>query len=482
MLTDAEYSFTPVPGSNYRLPNSGFTTIDTAITVNSLSDMTGSGLIVGDGSIEITGGVALLSDSVILIPLSFGSRQGHIMGNARIYAPISGTGGLTLSGGDISLGEANSFTGPLVINGGFIRFNDLSAFGPDSSQITIYNAGFEQEGGGTLVFDRPLRLGGGVIGFQGSSGSVFQFTAPITGPGGLSLQFSNSMSITGVNGYTGPTTIHTDLTINGDAAFGQSSQIFLESGSLKVTGPWTTSKPLQTTIGFFALDTNGFDISLLGPLSSQNSFPLTKRGLGRLTIANGAEFIGTLMVNEGTLDLRGPLAGSITAIAGTTVTGDGSVSGDLSIDGTLDPSVGAGEISAGTLQLETGATLHILLDSGTLFDRVVSLNAPSLGSNVTLDLQLAPGFDPIDDFDEFILIRNDSGSPISKSVPAPLVFAGNALDEGEVFYAGGQAWLFSYTGGSGNDVTIHAVPEPSIIATVVAGLAVLGFRRRHADR
>lgn len=64
------------------------------------------------------------------------------------------------------------------------------------------------------------------------------------------------MSITGVNSYTGPTAIHTDLTINGDGTSGQSLQIILESGTLLVSGPWITSKPVRTAGGFFSLPTS----------------------------------------------------------------------------------------------------------------------------------------------------------------------------------------------------------------------------------
>ena len=476
MLTDAEFSALPVDGANYRFTNS--TTLNANISVNSLSNLGDPSRLSGTGSVTITGGITLLSSATIAVPIDFGARQGNIIthNGLRFTAPISGTAGLVLSGGEIELRAANIFTGPLFINGGFIRFQNMSAFGPDMSSITLYSTTLSQDGSGPLNFTRPLRLAGGVVTFQGSSNSEFTFSGPISGPGGLNLQFSKSMSIIGANSYTGPTTVRTDLTINGDVAFGQSSQIVIEYGTIKTTSPWITSKPVRTN-GLFNLDTSGSDISLLGPLSSESALPLTKRGPGRLTIADAADFTGRVEVIEGILELNGLLSGGVTASSGTTVTGSGAVAGTLSVSGLLDPGEGTGAFTAGLLQMQANSTLRLQLDSATAFDRAVSLNAPSLGSNITLDLQIAPAFDPVDDFDEFVLIENASPSPLLFSGLSPLVYAGNALVEGEIFSTPGQMWRISYTGGTGNDVTVRAVPEPTAGLSFALGLALLASQR-----
>ncbi|MHA3772460.1 autotransporter-associated beta strand repeat-containing protein [Verrucomicrobiota bacterium sgz303538] len=483
MLTDGEYSATPASGSNYRFSN--FTANDVPITVNTLSNIDNSAFLYGSGSVNITGGLALLSNANIGAPLNFGARQGNIFasGYARFSAPISGTGGLTLTGGEIDLSTNNSFTGPLVINGAYIEFTDMSSFGAGSDAITIYRSTLEHTGFNvdTINFDRPLRLAGGSVQFLGTSLSVFNFKAPISGPGGLDLQFSKSMSLTGANSYTGPTTIHTDLTINGDNAFGQSSEIRLEYGSITVTDSWTTNKPVRMTGAVSTLNTNGFDISLLGSLSSDSpNGVLTKTGAGRLKISDATDFLGKLTVVAGSVELAGKLSGSITGNSGTTVTGCGSIAGTLEVQGILAPGAEVGDLEVGKLQLNTNATLRVRLDSATAYDRVVSRTAPSIGSNITLELQLAPAFDPVDNFDQFIVLLNKSSDPISAATTAPFVFGGNPLDEGEVFNAGGQQWRISYTGGSGNDVVLYAIPEPSMCMTLAAGLTMLGLRRRRA--
>ncbi len=480
LLTDAEYSTTPVAGSNYRIPD-GFTTINDTISVNSLSGTANGGFLSGSGRVQITGGVIASNSAVIQIPIDFGSQPGHVLGRARIHAPISGTGGLTLSGGEIDLRAVNTFTGPLVINSGYIRFTSLSAFGPDPSPITIYGSTFSQEGGGPLNFTRPLRLAGGVVTLQGSSNSQIQIGAPISGPGGISLQFSGTTNLTGANSYTGPTILRTDVTINGGTAFGQTSKIDLEGGTLRSTAPWTLSQPVHMT-GFFTVNTGTFDGALLGPLSSSSAgLQLTKAGAARLHISDASAFTGTLVVTEGMLELNGPLAGGITVRGGATLTGSGAVKGTVTVAGTLDPGEGIGEFTAGLLQIQDNATLRLWLDSAITFDRVVSLNAPSLGRNITLDLQTAPGFDPADYIDEFVLIENESASPLLFSGESPLVYAGNALSEGEIFSTPGQLWRISYAGGTGNDVTVRAVPEPSAGVFSALGFAIFAARRRRRE-
>jgi len=184
-----------------------------------------------------------------------------------------------------------------------------------------------------------------------------------------------------------------------------------------------------------------------------------------------------LVVAGGSAEIAGDLSGSVTGNASTTVTGGGEIGGILKVSGILDPGSGVGTITAGTLQFQSGATLRVGIDSTLAYDSVASINAPSLGSAVHLELALAPGFDPVDLVDEFTLVQNLSGNSISLGAGSPFVVAGNALSEGERFVASGQAWEISYQGGTGNDVVIYAVPEPAMGLALMAGLTVLGLRR-----
>jgi autotransporter-associated beta strand protein len=474
MLTDTEYSSSPILGSNYRFAGSVFN--DAVLTVNSLTNRTDPDSMFGGGTINITGGIAVLNNATIYNSVSFGARQGNIVTNGyvRFYNSIGGTGGLTLTGREISLPNSNQNTGPLTINGAFVRFNTMAALGAGVGPITIYQSGLQSDSGGTLQFSRPLNLAGGQVGFSGT----FQFTGPIFGPGGLNLGYSSGMTLTGANSYSGPTRIDTDLTIDGDSAFGQSSEIEFAGGSLSLTGDWTSNKPVRHSESFFTLNTNGFNATMNGPLSSDNNFTLTKAGTGRWKVSDGSEFIGTIAVSAGTFEIGGRLSGNVTASSGTTVTGTGFIGGNLNVAGILEPGAEVGEIAVGTLQLQTNSVLRLRLDSATKFDRLVSLYTPTLGSAITMELQLGGGFNPSDFVDQFIIIRNDSSNAISISGTTPLTYQGNSLSEGEEFTAVGQDWKISYQGGSGNDVVLYAVPEPTSSLIFAAAASLVGLRRR----
>ena len=487
LLSDADYSTTPVPGLNFLLTD--LLEQDGTITVNTL---TATENIEGVGTVNVTGGVALLLNSSIEYGLNFGARQGNLIvsGFGSVHGPITGSAGLTITGtGDsVRLTTSNPFTGPLVINGGIVKFDRAASLGADNGLITVYQSTLAHDGNGAVFLDRPLRLAGGTVVIRGNS-DVFHLRGPISGPGGLILDAIDGIALTGANSYTGPTFLRGVITIGGASPFGQTSQIEANSYSLILANSWIESAPFRLNAGLYTINTANFDATLLGSLtSSQSLWTLAKNGSGRLTIANGANFGARLMANAGTLELRGDFTGDITAAAGTIVTGSAVVKntvvpgnagmiGTVSIAGALEPGDGVGEFSAGMLILQTNSTLRLLLESGTAYDRVTSRNAPSLGSNITLDLQIAPGFDPQDDFDEFVLIENASTSPLSLSGLSPLVYAGNALVEGEIFSTPGQMWRISYAGGTGNDVTVRAVPEPTAGFSSALGLGLFAARR-----
>jgi hypothetical protein len=58
----------------------------------------------------------------------------------------------------------------------------------------------------------------------------------------------------------------------------------------------------------------------------------------------------------------------------------------------------------------------------------------------------------------------------------------NVLEEGESFTAAGAPWSISYIGGTGNDVVLTVVPEPSTgLAALLGGAMLLATRRRKKE-
>lgn len=469
--------------------------INEARTVNALvlhySD------IVGTGALTIASGVLLqrgnpLSPSVISCPLAFGSAEANVftLGNLVLTGPISGTNGLTKSGGgDLRLWASNSLTGPLTINGGTISFAIAERLGTDNSPVVINgtDAGLVYTGTSSLDFSRPIETRTGLAWIEASGGGNFNITSPIAGAGGLRLVTSNNSTIILPSGstYVGTTflgdgqSIDPNVFVPNDSAFGSGGALHVDGGKIVLTGAWNSAREINFRSA--TLDTAGFDASLSGPLSANSTFTITKTGAGRLKIADASQFNGTFAVNAGTFEIAGYLAGNVSASTGATVTGEGLIGGTLSVSGLLDPGDGIGEITVGTLQLEANSTLRLRLDSLAEYDRLVSGNAPSLGSGITFELQFGSSFAPAEFVDQFTIIRDDSSSPITMAIEEPFVFGGNSLSEGEQFAAGGATWSISYQGGSGNDVVLSVVPEPTSGVILAAAACFFGLRPRRRD-
>jgi hypothetical protein len=73
----------------------------------------------------------------------------------------------------------------------------------------------------------------------------------------------------------------------------------------------------------------------------------------------------------------------------------------------------------------------------------------------------------------FVIIDNTAGSPIND------VFS-NLVDN-STFTSNGNTYRVSYEGGTGNDLTLGVIPEPSAIALIFLGVGVL-LTRPNASR
>jgi len=56
--------------------------------------------------------------------------------------------------------------------------------------------------------------------------------------------------------------------------------------------------------------------------------------------------------------------------------------------------------------------------------------------------------------------------------------ADNPIDPLVAFNAGGTSYYLDYAGGTGNDVVLHAVPEPGAVALLATALPLVALRCR----
>jgi len=256
---------------------------------------------------------------------------------------------------------------------------------------------------------------------------------------------ANSVAALGCNGGTPPTFTGGTLRVN---AAGLS---------------FTTAMVLGAAGG--TVNTNGNDATIGGVLSGTGA--LAKSGAGTLTLSGASTYGGATTVAAGTLALTGSLASAVTVASGATLTGTGTIAGNTNVGAgaTLAPGVsGTGILGTGSLALASGATFGVQLNgtaAGTQYDRVNVTGAVNLGgATLVVTLGFAPAVGTI-----FTLIDNDAADAVTGT------FAG--LAEGAIMNVGGVLLAVSYSGGSGNDVTLTAVAVPAtpVITSATPGNA-----------
>ena len=383
-------------------------------------------------------GSALVTNTVTVSPSAI-----VVSNNSNSYtfsgSPISGAGSLTKNGtGSLKLSGANSYTGPTIVNAGIVQVSSPTAFGATGAgnDTTVGSAGEIDLAAGTAGCAEPFTLntttGNGALRFVNSgqtlngtitlgsnskvtglfgnltgtinlgsftleiaknAGQADSWSAIILGTGGLLLSSASTLTLSGANTYTGPTTINAGTvsvgTIgNGGVVSGNlgsassaAANLVLGGGTLKYTGTTASTDrgfTLASVIPASSIEvTSGSTALTLGGASAATSGALTKTGAGMLILAGANLHSGMTTISNGTLALVG--SGSIansteiyvvsgatldvssisappfTVGAAQTLSGDGTVAGAARVNGTLAPGTGFG--TGGTLTFNDPLTL-----------------------------------------------------------------------------------------------------------------------------
>ena len=177
----------------------------------------------------------------------------------------------------------------------------------------------------------------------------------------------------------------------------------------------------------------------------------------------------TLRVKGTQKDAGAGVPGLYTVADGATRGGNGSTEADVTVlsGGKLAPGSSPGDLGTGDLLLSSGSIFEVNIDGltpGTLYDQVDVTGTVNLtGSLLDIILGFSPSYG-----NTFTIIDNDSTDAVVGT------FSGKP--EGSLFFDDGQQWKITYVGGSGNDVVLEAVPEPSAYALGLVGLVALACR------
>ena len=295
----------------------------------------------------------------------------------------------------------------------------------DSYALTLL--GLNNQIGGTGIFANT-----GLVTLGNNNASSFVFTNGITesGLGGVFAQGSI------VSGSTGGISFDSPLTINGN------------------------------NVGSLTIDTGATSI-FNGNVNVQASESLIKNGAGALRLVSntGSTFLGNIVINQGNVTFADNFSSMDKVIvSGGSVSGAGSVGKILGQAGSIIPGDTVGSLTTNNLSFNSLMTLGIgivTIPSGTndslLVNGLISLNNSVLSVSVNL-----PATQILSVGNSFTIIKNDGTDLINGTfINQP---------QGSLYTVGNYTFQISYTGGTGNDVTLTVTSIVSAPIVIVPGV------------
>jgi autotransporter-associated beta strand protein len=372
----------------------GTTTINGAtLALSGSGSIAPSSLVSVFGTFDIAGTTAGSSITTLFGSgnVTMGSKTLTISNGGTTYSgAIGGTGGLTLNFGTQTLSGSNTYTGATTINGGTLALSGSGSVA-SSSQINVANAAGTFDISGTTTGAAVTTLNGvanshvtlGAKTLTISNGST-TYAGIIGGAGGGLTLTAGTETLSGVNTYTGTTTINGGTLVAANAsALGSTAggTTVGNGGTLNING---------AAIGNEAVTLNGAGVGSNGALTATGTASLggvialaTDSTIGAATGADVLTLSGTVN-GASALNIAG--AGSVTfgnTVGATTALTSLSqgASNALNINGGLVRTVGAqtysGTVatSGATVLTSTGGGNISAINTGNSFSGDLSLNA-----------------------------------------------------------------------------------------------------------
>ena len=415
-LLGSEYAAAPATNVNLKLTANR--DADDTFSINSLllsggvtysHDSSGGAntLTIASGNVLSLGATNTLQPTLATGTVAFGSTEAKVFTLSDLVlgsnAQVTGTAVLGKSGsGTLLENRAVTRTGGIIVNSGTFRSGiansfvsqalslrpsatlDLNGFGHTVTSLTLESGAITGAsvvtGAGVLTLGGNVALnanGSGIIG-AGISGNLtsaatrtftvangvaaddLTISALISGAGGVTKAGTGTLTLTGINTYTGATSISAGtLSANTLADGGVASNIGASTGAatnlvlgtsatLLYTGTSATSnRDYSLTAG----QTSSINVAnaatnlTLGGSSIANTGALTKLGTGTLTLAGTNLHTGVTTVSGGTLALG----------ANNSLTGAVTITGGATFDiGSFSDTVGVVTLTNGTLTGTSG--------------------------------------------------------------------------------------------------------------------------------
>ncbi|CAM4286055.1 Autotransporter domain-containing protein [Bordetella tumbae] len=280
-----------------------------------LGDAAGAVMLDG-GTLQLTSGIDLAATRAIDVTARNGTIATAAGTTSTVVQEIKGAGALTKSGaGTLTLSGDNQYKGGTTIAGGTLQVGNGGSTGHIKGNVDI-NAGT------VLALNR--------------SDDAFVLGGVISGDGLVVQQGTGTSTLTGVNTYTGGTSINAGtLSVAADDNLGAASGgLTFNGGTLLNTAGFTTARDISLSAGGGTFNTA---VALVHTGALSGSGPLTKAGDSILTLAGNNDYSGDARVQAGTLMVNSTLGGTATVASGGSLGGVGTVAGAVTINsnGTL---------------------------------------------------------------------------------------------------------------------------------------------------
>ncbi|TKR54787.1 hypothetical protein D7I39_12810 [Allopusillimonas ginsengisoli] len=408
-------------------------------------------------AITFTGGanqLELQSGSILSGNLAIdggGSLALHQSSDQTLSNRITGDGSVVKTGtGTLTLSMTNTYTGGTVFKAGTLVIGEDGRLGDALGGLTFDGGILQTSASMTSSRDIRLNAGGGTI--QMGSGISSTFSGVIsdgTGAGRLTKAGAGTLTLTGVNTYTGGTAVNNGhLNVNSGATLGSSGAVavgnaaggdvaslaFQDGSSAKGLSITNNETGTTTFIGDVATDAsttlvNAGTVDLtdattdlqFGSLSGPGTVSygdhaltigqatgtdtidgvisatggLVKTGTNMVILNAVNNFTGGTTVNEGTLEIgdantpTASIAGDVQVNPQGTLRGHGTVTGNVTNDGVVRPGGSIGTLTIGGNYTQSpGSTLRIDV-SPTMASKLQVGGTAQLAG--TLDVLYGPG-------------------------------------------------------------------------------------------
>lgn len=376
-----------------------------------------------DGYIVEGDSITLGADETIIrVGDSSPISEGH---TATIHSKLIGAGKLVKKDlGTLVLTGANGYTGGTEIEGGTLNVSADGNLGARGTKITI-DGGTLQFGG---AFDtaRNVTLGSG-NGVVDTMGNMNTLRGTIDGAGKLTKEGSGTLTLSGANSFSGGLTVDEGTVRAGaaDKAFG-SGQLTVSKGATADLAGFSQTVGGLAGAGSVALgngtltSTQAGKTAFSGILSGAGGLSLT--GSGKLTLSGANRYKGATQVRNGTLIVnrdQSAATGKTTVSDGGTLTGKGTLGGDVAVNDT--GTLAIADDGNGTTRLAIEGGLSLAGGSKLDYDYGVSPNGnhDALMVDVAGDLAL----------DGTINVKADNGVTFAPGVYGLIHYGGDLTSQ-----------------------------------------------------